>query len=367
MRTILISPLMIKTSVFVPLRVFALQLSKTIAFLLFCATTLLQSRRANLGSPLIIGYLPSRSRGWILEFIFRDLAVNAKICGFTLCDNPISVVLELRKSNKAFVLSMHQSFVPELIQSGIPGSSLISIYTHSRINSALSSADIGKVRKWLPMNSSEAGALLMAGARPERIQVFPIGYDSNLFNDSNTKPAVRDIDVLFAGRFVDHRNSHYHARKNYGLILPVVESLIADGFVVGILGRDWERLFAHLAVPPLIFDLPFASTPSIYRRSKVLLNLSLLEGGPVSWLEGMATGCVTISCPSGFPLDHINSNSGSYLLSPRPSLEEVLSAIARILGEYDRFDPRDFCQSRKTFLDASSFSTLCGVLESMIS
>ena len=349
-----------------PLRFFRLQLSKVVAFLLFNAMTIVKTKNADLASPLIIGYLPSRSTGWILEFLFRDLANNAKICQFVLCNNPVSAVLALRKTNKALVLSMHQSFVSELIQSGIPSSSLISIFTHSRINSALSTAVICKVRKWLPMNSSEANALLMAGASPDQIQVFPIGYDSNLFCDSHKEASARDIDVLFAGRFVDRRNFHYHVRKNYSLILPVVENLIADGFVVGILGSDWESLFGHLAAPPLVFDLPFASSPSIYRRSKVLVNLSLLEGGPISWLEAMASGCLTISCPSGFPLDHINSDSGTYLLSPRPSVEEVLSVITRILGTYDYFDLRDFSQSRKTLLKASSFGALAEVLESMI-
>ena len=349
-----------------PLRFFRLQLSKVVAFLLFNAMTIVKTKNADLASPLIIGYLPSRSMGWILEFLFRDLANNAKICQFVLCNNPVSAVLAFRKTNKALVLSMHQSFVSDLIQSGIPSASLISIFTHSRINSALPTAVICKVRKWLPMNSSEASGLLMAGASPDQIQVFPIGYDSNLFCDSRKEATARDIDVLFAGRFVDRRNHHYYVRKNYRLILPVVQNLIADGFVVGILGRDWERMFEHLPVPPLIFDLPFADTPSIYRRSKVLLNLSLLEGGPISWLEGMASGCLTVSCPSGFPLDHISSDSGSYLLSPRPSVEEVLSVITSILVDYDDLDFTDFIQPRMTLLKASSFSALADVLESMI-
>ncbi len=342
------------------------RLSRGLAYLLFRALAIVKVKQSDQDTTLIIGYLPPRSRGWVLEFLFRDLAKYASKSRFTLCSNLISAVWTFRKAKKVLVLSMHQSFISDLIQAGIPGASLASIYTHSKIDSALPSSVIRDVLKWLPMNATEANALRMAGANPEQIKVFPIGYDSKLFSISSKEATKRDIDVLFAGRFVDHHNPHYHVRKNYGLILPVVESLIADRFVVGILGSNWNGFFGHLATPPLIFDLPFARTPSIYRRSKVLVNLSLLEGGPISWLEAMASGCLTVSCPSGFPLDHINSDSGSYLLSPRPSVDEVLSVITRILVDYDDLDLTSFVQSRMTFLKASSFGALAQVLESMI-
>ncbi len=222
------------------------------------------------------------------------------------------------------------------------------------------------VSNWLPMNASEANALLMAGICSSKISLFPIGYDASIFYDLGCTNPPRDIDVLLVGRYVGAQNKHYHSRKNYDLIIRVVESLVSAGYAVAVMGRDWEKSFFHFDALPQIIDVPHSSTASVFRRSKLFLSLSLYEGGPISWLEAMACGCLTLSCPSGFPLDHISSSSGSYLLSPQPTKGEVVAHVIQILELYSKAGKDDYVGRRASILEASSFRNLAKQLESIV-
>ena len=314
----------------------------------------------------VVGYLPRSSRGWILEFLFQDLAKYSCKSEFILCSNLLSVALIFCRSEKCVILAMHQSLATELVELGFPDCSIVSWYTHSRITQRLSHRTLVKISKWLPMNSSEFNTLVMAGVPANKIDVFPIGYDDTMFNIDNDQNSDREIDILFACRYVASNNAHYHSRKNYDLIVSVAEYFLSVGYTVAILGSGWRERFKHSSSSLKIFELPHHESPSIYRNSKLLLGLSLFEGGPVSWLEAMASGCLTLSCPSGFPLDHINSESGSYLLSPRPSKEEVISIANQLLECYSCVGIRSMQDRRKKFLSLSTFKCLAGKLEDLV-
>lgn len=332
-----------------------------LSVILLKASSILSAYRANDNCRVIIGYLPYRQRGWILEYLFRDLAKRAPdCCRFILCGNPVSVALSLLSSKNSEVLAMHQSFVKELLWSGVSPDNLSSLYTHSRINSSINSSLIRKIAKWLPMNSSEANALIMAGASAEKVQIFRVGYESSIFNceSVNLIGQCRDIDILFVGRFEKNKVSHYYARKNYDLVFDVVKSLISSGYNVAMLGKGWLNLFDSHHSRPTFFDIPYSQTPAVYLRSKLVLSLSLLEGGPVSWLEAMACGCITVSTPTGFALDFAEDRLGSYLLSPRPSVGDVMLTVRRILAKYDGMDMMNINQARKEILCQSTFDSL---------
>ena len=60
-------------------------------------------------------------------------------------------------------------------------------------------------------------------------------------------------------------------------------------------------------------DVPHSDYPDIYSKSKIFASFSRQEGGPISWLEAMASGCITLSTPTGFPLELASGNLYSYI------------------------------------------------------
>jgi glycosyltransferase involved in cell wall biosynthesis len=214
------------------------------------------------------------------------------------------------------------------------------------------------------MNSSEAAALALANLPESKIRVFPAGFSTSLFSlRDEPRISSRDIDILFVCRYVNEDNSHYHRRKRYQLIIPLAKELASRGLKVCILGKDWGDCGDQILLDSVINSaVPHSQYPEIYTRSKLLLCPSLQEGGPVSWLEAMACGCLTLSNPTGFPLELRSGQLGSYLMTLNATLDEWVHEICSILDIHKSAGSVDM-DARNKFLSAASFAELAKVLE----
>jgi glycosyltransferase involved in cell wall biosynthesis len=311
---------------------------------------------------LVIGYIPSGSDGWILQFLFQDISKYASKAKLVQARTIQELQLIYYSSEKAIIISMHHSFVPSLVSSGLPPEDIVTFYTHSRLGLDISA--LGGIRAVLPMNSSEATALALSNLAESKIRVFPAGFDTDLFS-LREEPEIssRDIDIIFVCRYVNEENKHYHRRKNYQLIIPLAKELASRGLKVCILGKDWAGCGDQsLLESIMISSIPHSQYQEIYIRSKLLLCPSLQEGGPVSWLEGMACGCLTLSNPTGFPLELRSGQLGSYLMTLNATLDDWVQEIFSILDMHKSAEPVDM-DARNQFLSAASFAELAKVLE----
>lgn len=313
---------------------------------------------------IIIGFLPKGSDGWILEFLFRDISKYAQRNNFIVANSIQDLSLYYFTAQEALVVSMHQSFVTQILSAGIPSIDVASFYTHSRIG--LDLAALSRIKAVLPMNTTEATMLILGNINPSAIRVFPAGYDNKLFNsniDSGNKD--RPIDILFVCRYEDPENRHYYLRKNYHLLIELTKALNKCGHKVAILGKGWDsccdddfkQAFEY-------FDLEHTNYASIYRSSKLLLIPSLQEGGPVSWLEAMACGCLTLSTSSGFPTELRNGQLGSFLMPIKASVMEWVEEVSHILSLYGDPELIDIF-GREIFLKPATFPELANVIESI--
>lgn len=320
------------------------------------------AQRSEPAVPQIVGYLPYGTEGWILQFLFEDLSRFARSTDFILAHTIAELQLRYYASDRAIVLSMHPSFLPSLLSSGVPANDLYAFYTHSRVSLGMCGMDaIGGL---FPMNSCEAATLSLSSINPSRIRVFPAGYDSFLFTAGPDRPfSSRDIDVLFVGRYVGRENDHYYKRKNYELVIPLAKELARSGLKVVTLGKDWEQCGDDdfMAVVERL-NLPHSQYPTVYGRSKLYVSASIQEGGPVSWLEAMACGCLTLSNPTGFALELRSGELGAYLMSQNSSVADWICNVHSILNNILTMGNVDM-QLRQQFLTPASFQELAIILE----
>lgn len=314
--------------------------------------------------PLILGYLPGETVGWILEYLFRDIASYADRARFLLVSNPTDLCFHFFSSNPSIVFSLHPSFVGQIIDLGISPENIISFYTHSRLGMGISS--LGSLRALLPMNSTEAAALALSKIDSKIIRVFPAGYDPTLFSlDSSvgSERLQRLIDVLFVCRYENASNHHYFLRKAYPLIIALAKALANKGYKVAVLGKGWDDCADdHFKSVVQIIDTLHQDYPVVYKNSKLLVTPSLQEGGPVSWLEAMACGCLTLSTCSGFPAELRSGELGSYLMPIQTSVQAWVSEITKILEASDASHSVDMLE-RKRFLFPATFGQLAKIIE----
>ena len=306
---------------------------------------------------------PSRSR-WILDFIIDDIAVHLNHVEILRVETAFELFrrsVHLSRSSYV-ILCKHQSVPHELIVRGFSPANIISIYSHSRLSFNRINT-LNRIHKILVVNHSEKIQLLLAGIQSSKIQLFRPGIDLELFSPP-TDSQIRDIDIVICGRFSMQPESHYFIRKNYINLRAVVEYLSDCGLTLALIGPGWNRFISQSIQGVKLFEVGHKYTPDIFRRSKVYLNYSLYEGGPVSLLEAYASGCSIVSTPSGWALDLFTEDRSVMLLPPDPSPSSV---CLRLQSAVDKFTcpDQETLVSRHVILQEYTFPHLASQLENI--
>lgn len=308
---------------------------------------------------VILGYIPKKAKGWILEYLFRDLAKYTSNYDFVLCNSFLDLYKSLSLYKDFHIFSLHQSYVKRLILFLIPPNKITTFYTHSRLNINLNF--LNHVNKILPMNTFEYNLLKLEGVNKNKIKIFYAGYDHNLFFPLYKKN--KKFDVVFACKFDNNLNGYYGTRKNYIFLIELINKLLNSKIRVVLLGKGWlESNILKNSSRLTILDIPHNEFINIYNDSKLFVNVSLYEGGPVSWLEALACGCVTISFPTGFPADLISDEMKSYVLSSSTNVFNFEKFILNKLKNYNLID-ESVMKLRMEFLNKAKFKTLTTYLE----
>lgn len=113
-------------------------------------------------------------------------------------------------------------------------------------------------------------------------KIIPNGVNERFFSD---KSVEKDIDILIEGNYEPH--------KNIDLALRIAKSI--DGTKIAWLGRS----ITHVSGVERFADPPQEQVPEIYKRSKVLIKLSTLEGFCLPILEAFAAKCAVVTRDMG--------------------------------------------------------------------
>ena len=323
---------------------------------------LVQCALAGTGPRRLIAYLTAGSQGWILDFLWRDL-IATSVWGDgeapeLLVASDRNSLASMMEGADAFVLVMFQGHLPRLLRDGIPAERVILYMSHVRIGLGL--PDLSRLHGVLALNAHEEALLRMQGVESERLHRFPAGYDPRLFFPG-LPLALRRFDVLFVGRYVGSSNSNYHQRKRYALLCDLIGLLSHQGLRVALLGNGWQACEYPLPAALELIDAPHSDYGAVYRQTRLVCSVSAQEGGPVSFLEGLVSGCLMLSVATGFAADFQSGVDGIWhlpLKAEAPLWCEQIQACL-LAAQADPDLGSGVCSpARQAFLEAAQFERL---------
>ena len=304
----------------------------------------------------LLAYIPRLQQGWILEFLWKDICQELeKIPEVTT--GMVADPQELRAAVRGFdvfVVALSVNDLNALLDQGFPPERIIFYQTHVRLGVELLKLDL--LHAVLVLNSFERELIAMRKVERRRIHLFPAGYDPGLFAVPESS-RVRPIDVLFVGRYRRGKDGYYHKRKRYGFQVALAQQLLNRGLSVTFLGQDWEASEYPLDQRITLLERPHSDYGSIYQDSRMVCSVAGQEGGPVSFLEGLACGCLMVSAPTGFIADMHLAAAACWTMPLLASEAIWAEEIEGILASNSTPTPLQQAE-REHYLEAARFSSL---------
>ena len=169
------------------------------------------------------------------------------------------------------------------------------------------------------------------GFLPGRVISFPVGVDDNIFFKIQDFKQ-REYDFLFSIPYeIDNKGSHYWLRKSTPVLVEVIRNLASKGYKIMLLGDNWEYS-KFINIKNITINSPSYTKKNYFiNQCKCFINLSILEGGPVTILEALASGCLCISKNCGIAHQLSNDFKESFFL-----IENYISPqkLTNVIEEY---------------------------------
>ena len=125
------------------------------------------------------------------------------------------------------------------------------------------------------MNSFESNLLELEGIKRENLKIFYAGYDHNIFYPLYLKD--KKFDVVFVCKYDSILESYYSRRKNYTMLINLVNSL-SKSLKIAIIGKDWDKC-QSLSKSENIFTLnPKHSSKTFLTTSHSQMILRFIAG-----------------------------------------------------------------------------------------
>lgn len=287
-----------------------------------------------LGPRRLVGYLGDKD--WSLRFIWKDLIATQAmegVHGLQVLDP--EQLKDACRGADAHVLVLSHGHLKTVLQAGVPPERVLLYFDHVRLGKRL--RGLQGLRAVLAQNWFELELLAIAGAQPETLHHFPVGVDRRLFYPpeakGDTAAPSRSLDVVFLGQYVPERVASYHRRKRIALEADLASALVEAGLRVAILGPGWEGAEHPLHADVQCLDLPHADFGALLRSARLVCSVSAQEGGPLSFLEGLACGCLMVSTMTGFALDFPSGTDGVWHVPLRAPREAWVERIQAVLAE----------------------------------
>ncbi|ABB33919.1 Glycosyltransferase-like [Synechococcus sp. CC9605] len=272
------------------------------------------------------------AKNWILDGIAKEIGSRSQNSwSIFYCDK---VPKHLPKAKNYFF--MHQALLKKFVKLRLvdlsQGSNINCWYTHPRDEDKKSIdqfLDIfSKVNKIVFACSKNYDLWISRGLNPIRGCVVLGGFDSARFTAHDRKLS-NTIGVC----------SSFYERKNPELLFNLVSKMRDKKFIL--LGKNWESYARYEALVGLgnvqYVTAKYEDYPDYYKKFKIFLSTSKLEGGPIPLMEAMACNCFPVVSETGFAKDIISHGSNGFLFETSSTANTVSELIekAYIMDDID--------------------------------
>ena len=238
---------------------------------------------------------------WILRGLSKDFEkeikkdiINVRACAFS----------DFSKYRTTHILFIHHELGIKAIKNNSLLVNYSSIYlSHIRTLTYREVEIINKFQYIFCQSSKDKMRLNSLGTLPGRVIHLPVGFDEKIFF------YLKDYDkrsfdfVISTPLKTNSSGSHYWLRKSSVLLHETITILASKNFKIMLLGKGWEESLLYKSPNIEIKDATYKEKHNLLNDCKIFLNLSLLEGGPVTILEALACGCNIISKDNGNAFD----------------------------------------------------------------
>ncbi len=238
---------------------------------------------------------------WILRGLSKDFEkeikkdiVNVRACAFS----------DFSKYRTKHILFIHHELGIKAIKlNPILGNSSSIFLSHIRTLTYREVEIINKFQYIFCQSSKDKMRLNSLGALPGRVIHLPVGFDEKIFFESKVLDERSYDFVISTPLKTNSLGSHYWLRKSSLLLHETIAILASKNFKIMLLGKGWEESLLYRSPNIVIKDIAYKEKQNLLNDCKTFLNLSLIEGGPVTILEALACGCNIISKDNGNAFD----------------------------------------------------------------
>ena len=238
---------------------------------------------------------------WILKGISLDLEKEIKNLNINVKACPLSDINNFQFER---ILFIHHKVALKAIKRNYSLIEKSSIYlSHIRTINLKEIELLSKFKFIFCQSSKDQMRLYTLGVLPGRVIHLPIGFDSSLFYKFKNYDKRKYDFVLSTPLKIDSLGSHYWLRKSSYLIHDVISKIAQQNYKIMIIGDGWHNSLLQKNRNIFINNCSYKEKNKVLNDCKIFLNLSLIEGGPVTLLEAIASGCNTISKDNGISND----------------------------------------------------------------
>ena len=238
---------------------------------------------------------------WILRGISKDFEkeikkniVNVKACAFS----------DSSKYRTKHILFIHHELGIKAIRNNPLLGNYSSIYlSHLRTLTYREVEIINKFQYIFCQSSKDKMKLNSLGSLPGRVIHLPVGFNEKIFFESKDFDERSFDFVVSTPLKTNSKGSHYWLRKSSVLLHETITILASKNFKIMLLGKGWEESLLYRSPNIVIKDITYKEKQNLLNDCKTFLNLSLIEGGPVTILEALVCGCNIISKDNGNAFD----------------------------------------------------------------
>jgi len=194
---------------------------------------------------------------------------------------------------------------------------------------------------------------------------LPVGFDPKnfpLLTPASSSNKAYDLCISMPFRFTK-RGSHYWKRKNTDYVSNLVKEL-SFSYTVLIIGEGWEYSDLTSSGNICIVNPSYPNKFKWLTQAKLFISFSLIEGGPVSLLEAIASGCKVLGYNTGLMAQMAHDFPERVFSIPVSSDPAI--AIAKVHWVLDQLPSptRDVNRDYDKLLRKYSFKSLTRILES---
>jgi glycosyltransferase involved in cell wall biosynthesis len=260
-------------------------------------------------------FVPEKSRGWILEAAFREIAQRLPT-SYVFAEN----YKKLPEADVYFFCHYHFYLSALQINPWLANERCFVWFTHPK-ESEIPAETIESLRKTtvIAMCSKWRNYLIGLGLQSSHVVTVVGAADPSLFQ---THPRGNG-KIGFCTAFYE--------RKNPDRILNTIRLLPEFDFVL--MGRNWTEYSQFAALQALgnfeYREAKYSEYPNFYRELDVFVSASQLEGGPIPLLEAMMSNVVPVASNTGFAPDVIEHGVNGFLFDADTQDAETLVALIR--------------------------------------